>query len=496
MVTPELEDALLEEEQTLTNLNQEADLSETDEDKGHVLSENKLSTCTSTTSTAVSASASLVAPDISGLELFSSLPVELLQRIVKQLDPLSVANLRSSCRFFYDNSRNLAALHTFQRFKVKAISGGNRHTCLLTKNNELYVCGDNNTGQLGLGDTKEKPHFTRVNLEVLLTTGEVITQISSGNWYTVFLTNKSRVFSSGYNTNGKTMGLPGDECNLFKEVTTISIDKNQTIDFLFCITKVTILITSNKKLWIYGEIKQNNLSNPIDLSSTLNACENIVSATIEYETDDSCIVLLTNNQRIISVVIGQEQWEVRTNDLSNGLSACQSGKLFFAPVECDNRYWVKNTAFWTAKDWCQFDFRMGELKISKELLPFTESDETIVAATAGDCHTLCLSSKGRVYGKGLNTSGQLGADEDIKDYKSWRLLTLELDKGEKITHIESSCNTSFLTTNKNRLFVAGDNEAGQLGLGHKKPVYHFQEVIPRYLQQKDVIEPSSFPSLS
>ena len=43
-----------------------------------------------------------------------------------------------------------------------AIESGVDHTILLTKNNELFGCGQNTEGQLGLGDFKNRSTFERI----------------------------------------------------------------------------------------------------------------------------------------------------------------------------------------------------------------------------------------------------------------------------------------------------------------------------------------------
>jgi alpha-tubulin suppressor-like RCC1 family protein len=47
---------------------------------------------------------------------------------------------------------------------VSTVSCGYDHTMILTKDNGLYACGGNLYGQLGLGDTNKRNTFTKVNI--------------------------------------------------------------------------------------------------------------------------------------------------------------------------------------------------------------------------------------------------------------------------------------------------------------------------------------------
>ncbi len=48
--------------------------------------------------------------------------------------------------------------------KIKNIHCGDNHNIILNENNELYVCGDNYYGQLGLCDNNNRNIYTKLDL--------------------------------------------------------------------------------------------------------------------------------------------------------------------------------------------------------------------------------------------------------------------------------------------------------------------------------------------
>ena len=98
---------------------------------------------------------------------------------------------------------------------VKKICTGYSHSLLLRKNGELFVCGSNNYGELGIGkDKKEETKF------ILLTT-EVENIFCGANHSFIYKKNKE-LLSFGNNYNGQ-LGIGNKENQyepflLFKEI--------------------------------------------------------------------------------------------------------------------------------------------------------------------------------------------------------------------------------------------------------------------------------------
>jgi alpha-tubulin suppressor-like RCC1 family protein len=77
---------------------------------------------------------------------------------------------------------------------VKQVSCGGAHTAILDDNYNLYTCGSNNSGQLGLGNTITNPYFTLVTGITGLSGG--IKQVSCGSDFTSIL-NDYNIYTCG-----------------------------------------------------------------------------------------------------------------------------------------------------------------------------------------------------------------------------------------------------------------------------------------------------------
>ena len=98
---------------------------------------------------------------------------------------------------------------------VKSVCCGYNHTVILKNDGTLCVCGYNGYGELGLGDGGNRYTFTQVT-----TNADNIKEIYCGIYHTFILKNDGTLWSTGYNNDGR-LGL-GDSTNrsTFTQVTT------------------------------------------------------------------------------------------------------------------------------------------------------------------------------------------------------------------------------------------------------------------------------------
>ena len=93
--------------------------------------------------------------------------------------------------------------------------GFSYHSFILKNDGTLWSCGNNNEGQLGLGDTSYRSIFTQIT-----TNADDIKEIYCGYNHTLILKNDGTLWGCGYNHYGQ-LGL-GDGTNrsIFTKVTT------------------------------------------------------------------------------------------------------------------------------------------------------------------------------------------------------------------------------------------------------------------------------------
>ena len=90
--------------------------------------------------------------------------------------------------------------------EIKVNKIGSEHEMILTKDNVIYIKGSNNYGQLGTGDNNDVFAYT----ELVLADIEDIKEISCGKHHTVLITKNGELFACGLNENGQ-LGLHDNE---------------------------------------------------------------------------------------------------------------------------------------------------------------------------------------------------------------------------------------------------------------------------------------------
>lgn len=110
----------------------------------------------------------------------------------------------------------------------------------------------------------------------------------------------------------------------------------------------------------------------------------------------------------------------------------------------------------------------GSLSIATPL--HIGSGNPIVAIAAGSAHALARSRDGNVYGWGYNGRGQLGAGFTSVAVSPPVAMQTGPDGMNDISALSAGGNTSIMVRNSDRaVFVAGDNQSGQLGVPGNQP---------------------------
>jgi alpha-tubulin suppressor-like RCC1 family protein len=85
---------------------------------------------------------------------------------------------------------------------IISIGCGGYHSVILSRQGDLYVCGSNQYGQLGLGDNMSRYNFVKVtfNNESI---PPFITSFKCGQQHTIIMKENGEVLSVGYNNAGQ-----------------------------------------------------------------------------------------------------------------------------------------------------------------------------------------------------------------------------------------------------------------------------------------------------
>jgi len=126
------------------------------------------------------------------------------------------------------------------QLKAKDISAGCNHTIIISEHHEVYVFGSNWRGQLGLGDTKDRLTPTRIpNLKAKA--------VSAGDEHTVVIDLEGNVWVFGDNRKGQ-LGL--GEWVTRKNPTRIPDLKAKAVSAGF---GHTVIIDLDDNVWVFGD---------------------------------------------------------------------------------------------------------------------------------------------------------------------------------------------------------------------------------------------------
>ncbi|XP_048341959.1 secretion-regulating guanine nucleotide exchange factor [Sphaerodactylus townsendi] len=98
---------------------------------------------------------------------------------------------------------------------LRNVAGGGGHSSVITDTGELFLCGQNKNGQLGLNHTEDVIHFTLCSS----LSGCPIVQVACGWDFTIILAGNGHVLSCGSNSFGQ-LGVPhiGRGCSVPQKI--------------------------------------------------------------------------------------------------------------------------------------------------------------------------------------------------------------------------------------------------------------------------------------
>lgn len=143
--------------------------------------------------------------------------------------------------------------------RIWSISCTYKSSICISENNECYVWGANESGQLGLGDDQHRAVPTKLNLP----SNDKPVSIVCGGYHTFCLTQSGDYYVWGKNRFGQ-LGL-GDESNRLSP-TKFRLPTNEQITFVSCGAHHSIYITQTMDCYVCGNNESGQLG--LDLDST------------------------------------------------------------------------------------------------------------------------------------------------------------------------------------------------------------------------------------
>jgi alpha-tubulin suppressor-like RCC1 family protein len=269
----------------------------------------------------------------------------------------------------HNDHNTFAKVSSLDGKNIIAISAGEDHSIALDSNGKVYTAGVSSRGQLGLGDTKYYNRFTEVSsLE-----GKNIIAITAGNSHSLAVDSGGKVYVAGYNEHGQLgLGDSGYGTNRYNFTEVLSLN-GKNIIAVAAGADHSLALGSDGKVYATGY----NHYGELGLGDN------------GYMTNRSSFTEVTslNGKNIIAIAAGS----------SHSFALDSDGKVYGAGA---NSYG---------------QLGLGDSGYGADRNTFTEvislKSKNIIAITAGKIHSLAVDSNDKVYGTGVNSSGQLGLDD-------------------------------------------------------------------------------------
>lgn len=325
-------------------------------------------------------------------------------------------------------------------------------TFFIDKEGNIWACGRNKYGQLGLGDNEDKCSFKKVISET-----KFLSVVSSGyHSCTVALDVSGNLWCCGLNNDGQ-LGL-GDYTNknLFNK-----IDLGVQFNCVSCTDAMIVALDIEGNIWSCGiQFREKDQE-----SLTFVKLDFPVKFT-NVKCGDLFVVLLDNNGYL---------WCYGSNitaEWLNNFIQCEpvliSSATTFTKLSCGHRHIMVLDS--EGYIWAMGSNQQGQLGFGddsyRKTLERINSPVTFSDIACGSSHSIALDLDGNIWYCGINRYNKLGLPKSTCSNVYQKTLTL-LFYEKKFLSIASSCDNVIVINNDGVVETCGSNIYGQLGIYKK-----------------------------
>ena len=175
--------------------------------------------------------------------------------------------------------------------RITQVAAGSKHTVILSSMGRLWVCGNNNHGQLGVGRIHEHRTFQPITLP--LASGERIIQLAAGYDSTIAFSSTNRLWVCGGNQRGQ-LGLGDtdtvDLCYTFQPIT-LPLASGERITQCVVGASYIIVFSSTGRLWGCGS----NRDGQLGMGIAIKGCKIFTPIALPMLANDEQIIQLASN---------------------------------------------------------------------------------------------------------------------------------------------------------------------------------------------------------
>ena len=331
------------------------------------------------------------------------------------------------------------------------VSLGYKFSVALKQDGTVWSWGQNNDGELGLGNTTEYDEPQQIT-EIT----EKITDVKTGYYHSIALTEKGEVYTWGYNGYGQ-LGNGTSE----NSTTPVKVTGLKNVAKIDAYKYMTIVSTQNGEVYVWGReygktpVKLNFSRKIIDVAGNIVLAENRkaynLTETASYGKD--LIKISAGESHYLGLTSDGEVYAWGGNgygqlgDGTNTSTYTEPTKVVtpdgkskiskIVDISAGNMYSIitdKDGKVYTFGNYG--DYRTANTVHSNKPVEIQDLYKTELVAASEGGHTAIVDWDGNVYTVGLNDYGQLG----LKDITT-------RGKFEKIGELEISCEPARITLN-------------------------------------------------
>ncbi len=354
--------------------------------------------------------------------------------------------------------------------KIKDIKSDYNQTYFITFDNEVYACGNNHDGYLGIGSDSD---FELIPQKVLIE--EKIKDIIALKYnQTYFITIDDECYACGNNACGQ-LGIGSYDKVVYIPQKVLIEEKIKDIKLIYY---RTYFITNNNKVYACGDNEYGHLGiglydKVVCIPQKVLIKEKIKDTKLEYNhtyfiTFDNEVYACGKNE-YGQLGVGSRYKVLRIPQkvlLEEKIKDIESSwhRTYFITI--DNKFYACGNNEYGHLGIGSYDkvVRIPQKVLIKEKIKDIKSNYD---------QTYFILINNKVYACGGNKYGQLGVGSYDKVVYIPQKVLLE----EKIKSIESSWHRTYFITIDNKVYACGGNKYGQLGVGSRYKVLRIPQKV-------------------
>lgn len=355
------------------------------------------------------------------------------------------------------------------------IAAGANHTVSILSNGTLWAWGANDCGQLGDGKGGDGTNNHDSATPVQVGIENTWVSVAAGAYHTIALKNDGSLWAWGLNDNGQ---LGNNDITLASQRSPVQIGTATNWIAVTAGWYHTIALTSDGKLWAWGNNDSGQLGNNDNLRTDQNAPVQIGSSTnwvamtgganhsLALKSDGTLWAWGKNENGQLGLGIGDTTDRLAPEQVGNDTTwvIMAAGGFHTLAVKNGGTLWA-----WGLNAYGQLgDGKGGDGTVAHDsTVPVQVNIETDwLSVSGGAIHSLAVKTNGELWAWGANDYGQLGDGKGgdgtpINDSNIPLIVTAETDWAS----VASGWFFSLATKSNDSSWIWGANDYGQLGNG-------------------------------